>query len=234
MEPRQKLRRTRISQAARHDHFVRIYRSARKGVVFIRTVKNNEENEYEPPFSYFFPRESEPNDTVLGIGTGFVIDKNGLIVTSEHVVRDSRTITVKLYNGKPHRAKVVWSDEDHDVAILKIETASSLHPLRLGSSKKSEIGEIVVAIGNPLGLESSITSGIISGKHDSVALSDIELTDIIQTDCAINPGSSGGPLLNLKGEVIGMNAFIAKNKNGLSFALGIDGIKKRIRRFLPG
>jgi serine protease Do len=215
------------------NYFVRIFRKARKGVVFIRTLQNNEqEHELHPSFPFIVPRESERNDMVYGIGTGFVIHRNGLIVTSEHVVSNPRTISVKIYNGKRYSGKVIWSDKDHDIAVIKIDSSSPLFPLPLGSSKNSQVGEIVLSIGNPLGLESSITSGIISRKHHSVSLSDIKLRDIIQTDCAINPGSSGGPLINLKGQVIGMNAFIAKNKNGLSFALGIDGIKNRIRRFL--
>ncbi|WP_276354369.1 S1C family serine protease [Cohnella caldifontis] len=220
--------------AYRHagNYFVRIFRKARKGVVFIRAIKENESYEPAAPYSYFFPGEPEPNLTAVGIGTGFIIRRDGLILTSEHVVNRPRQILVKLHNGRIYQGRLVWSDEDQDIALLRIQAPVPLTPLPLGSSGASKVGEIVMSIGNPLGLENSITSGIISRKHDSVTISGIEMNDLIQTDCAINPGSSGGPLINLRGRVIGMNAFMAKNKNGLGFALGIDGIKARIRPFL--
>jgi serine protease Do len=220
--------------AYRHagNYFVRIFRKARKGVVFIRAVKEYGPEESAPPYSYFYPGEPEPNVAAVGIGTGFIIRRDGLILTSEHVVNRPRQIYVKLYNGRIYEGRLVWSDEDHDIALVRIHAPVRLTPLPLGSSGASKVGEIVMSIGNPLGLENSITSGIISRKHDSISISGIEMNDLIQTDCAINPGSSGGPLINLRGQVIGMNAFMAKNKNGLGFALGIDGIKARIRSFL--
>lgn len=222
------------SRNAGHD-FVRLFRRARRGVVFIRTLKENEPEEPEPFFPFFLPGEPEPKEVVVGIGTGIVLSQDGLVLTSEHVVSRPRKILVKLNKGTVCEGKVIWADPVQDIALLRIDkpATASLLPLPLGSSRKSKVGEIVLSIGNPLGLENSITSGIISGKHRSVSMQDRRLEDIIQTDCAINPGSSGGPLLNVRGQVIGMNAFMAKNKNGLGFALGIDGIKERIRRYLP-
>jgi serine protease Do len=210
--------------------FVRLFRKARKGVVFIRTLKREEEPQSSFPF--FYTPAPEPKEVVLGIGTGIVLTRDGLILTSEHVVNGAQTIFVKTFDGKVHRGKHVWGDAEQDVALLKIDSSVPLAPLPLGSSGKSKIGEIVMSVGNPLGLENSITSGIISGKHRKVKISERELEDIIQTDCAINPGSSGGPLINRQGQVIGMNAFMAKNKNGLGFALGMDGILARIKRYL--
>ncbi|WP_219638277.1 S1C family serine protease [Cohnella sp. CFH 77786] len=213
------------------NFFVPLFRKCRRGIVYIQAIKKEEAEAPPYPFPVFFPGQ-EARTELIGFGTGFVINKDGLILTSEHVVRNAREIKVSLYDGKQCSGELVWSDQDHDIALLKLDSEQNLPPLPLGSSRRSEVGEIVMSVGNPLGLENSLTSGVISRKHKSVAVSDTELQDIIQTDCAINPGSSGGPLINLKGQVIGMNAFMAKNKNGLGFALGIDGIKNRIRRFL--
>lgn len=218
------------------NHFVPLFRKCRRGIVYIQAVSR--EKETALPYPYVYPilpyamPGQERQKELLGIGTGFAINRKGLILTSEHIVRDSTEIHISLHNGKQCPGKLVWTDKDHDIALLKAEGATDLVPLPLGSSSSSEVGEIVMSIGNPLGLENSLTSGVISGKHKSVTVSDLELRDIIQTDCAMNPGSSGGPLINLRGQVIGMNAFIAKNKNGLGFALGIDGIKNRIRPFI--
>ncbi|CAM3830497.1 trypsin-like peptidase domain-containing protein [Cohnella lubricantis] len=233
---RQSSRGGRRAALYRGNDFVRLFRRARRGVVFIRTLKENEPDEPEPFFPFFLPGEPEPKEVIVGIGTGIVLSKDGLVLTSEHVVNRPRKILVKLNKGTVCEGKVLWADPEQDIALLRIDkrAAASLSPLPLGSSRKSKVGEIVLSIGNPLGLENSITSGIISGKHRSVAMQDRRLSDIIQTDCAINPGSSGGPLINARGQVIGMNAFMAKNKNGLGFALGIDGIKERIRRYFPG
>lgn len=213
--------------------FVRLYRRASKGVVFIRTLKEEEEAEPEPFFPFFPPLEPERKEAVVGIGSGIVLSKDGLVLTSEHVVANPRKIVVKLSGGKVCEARLVWGDSERDIALLRLVRPGALTPLPLGSSRASRIGEVVLALGNPLGLENSITSGIISGKHRSVRVSERQLEDIIQTDCAINPGSSGGPLLNVRGQVIGMTAFMAKDKNGLNFALGIDGIKARIRPYWP-
>jgi serine protease Do len=225
------IKRNTHSQAYQNhgNHFVRIFRNVRRGVVFIRTDQYNNDDFYNPEFLYFFPRERV---TTQVLGTGFVIRKNGLILTSEHVVTNPRQVTVKLYSGKQYSGSVIWSDSSHDIAIVKIEPVQPLFPLPFGSSRNSKVGEIVMSIGNPLGLEHSITTGVISGKHNSLSISDKNIDDIIQTDCAINPGNSGGPLINLNGQVIGMNAFVAKNQQGLGFALGADGIKKRIQRYL--
>lgn len=213
------------------NYLVPIYRKCRRGIVDIQAIRERTEPAFPQSFFDFMP-PPERRQEMAAFGTGFVVNRKGWILTSDHVVRDAREIRIGLHNGKKCSAKVVWNDKEHDIALLEVEGSPPLQPLPLGSSRRSEVGEFVLSIGNPLGLENSLTSGVISRKHKSVAVSDKDLDDVIQTDCAINPGSSGGPLINLKGEVIGMNAFMAKNKNGLGFALGIDGIKSRIREYL--
>lgn len=213
------------------NHFVRLFQKARRSVISIRTVKRTDPNTSR--FSFLFPIEEEDTE-VLGIGAGFIIHRNGMILTNEHVIRDAEELAVKLFNGKRYHGKVIWSDSSYDIALIQTNARKPFLPLPLGSSKKSKVGELVMSIGNPLGLEHSISTGVISGKNRALAFSNTDkaFDDIIQTDCAINPGSSGGPLMNLKGEVIGMNAFVAKDNHGLGFAIGIDGIRKKIAPYL--
>jgi serine protease Do len=213
------------------NYFVRLFHKARRSVISISTLKNEENDSVNPFFPFLFPRDTP---SVLGMGTGFVIHRNGMILTTEHVVNKALQVTIKLYNGKRCAGRVIWSDPIRDIALIQTNPTISLPPLPLGSSRNSKVGELVMSIGNPMGLEYSTTTGVISGKNRPVVFSNSDkmFEDIIQTDCAINPGSSGGPLINLNGQVIGMNAFIARDNQGLGFAIGIDGIKKRIHRFL--
>lgn len=155
-----------------------------------------------------------------------------MCLTSEHVIHNAQQITVKLYSGEQRLAKVVWSDEKRDLAVLQIPTRKRLTPLPLGSSEESRVGEFVISVGNPMGLDHTVTKGIISAKNRPVRIAGKLYEDIIQTDCAINPGNSGGPLINLNGEVVGMNAFIIKNNQGLGFAVGIDSIKAQIGKYI--
>jgi serine protease Do len=213
------------------NYFVRLFHKARRSVISISTLKNEENDRVNPFLPFLFPRDTP---SVLGMGSGFVIHRNGMILTSEHVVNKALQVTIKLYNGKQCAGRVIWSDPIHDIALIQTNPTISLPPLPLGSSRNSKVGELVMAIGNPMGLEYSTTTGVISGKNRPVVFSNSDklFEDIIQTDCAINPGSSGGPLINLNGQVIGMNAFIASDNQGIGFAIGIDEIKKRIHRYL--
>jgi serine protease Do len=176
----------------------------------------------------------EEEASTESVGTGFIIRKDGYILTSEHVVHDAEAIQVKLHNGNQYPAQLVWSDAVRDLAVLRIRTGKALTPLPLGSSATTKVGEMVISVGNPLGLEQTITTGVISAKNRQMASSRNRkiYEDILQTDCAINPGNSGGPVINLNGQAIGMNAFVVKDNQGLGFAIGIDSIKNRISRFL--
>lgn len=169
----------------------------------------------------------------IGAGTGFVVSENGLIATNKHVVQDGDAqYTVIMANGKTYDAKVVDRDPFQDLALIKIE-ASDLKTVPLGDSSSVRVGETVIAIGNALGeFSNSVSKGIVSGISRSVTASTGQsserLEQLIQTDAAINPGNSGGPLLNLSGQVIGVNTAIVSGAQNLGFAIPIDNIKKAI------
>ncbi len=170
--------------------------------------------------------ELDPDSRELGAsGSGFVIDSSGYIVTNHHVVDGADTITVKLYDQRELEAEVIGSDEDSDLALLKV-TAENLPVVALGDSSKLKVGEWVLAMGSPFGLQYSVAAGIISYMGRSLpSETNTRYVSYIQTDVAINPGHSGGPLFNLDGEVIGINSQIFTNSGGsigLSFAIPVD------------
>lgn len=171
----------------------------------------------------------EPFD-IGGLGSGMIVDAaGGFILTNYHVVEDADAIVVTLTDGREFQAEVVSSDEKTDLAVIRIE-AEGLSEVRLGDSEAVEVGEIVLAIGSPLGWDRTVTHGIVSAIGRTT--NTLEYEDFIQTDAAINPGNSGGPLVNLRGEVIGMNTAIATRTgayNGIGFAIPVN----RIRKLLP-
>ena len=177
-------------------------------------------------FERFFGRRFPRKYRQMGAGSGFIISKDGYIITNNHVVADADKVKVKLADGREFNAKIVGTDPASDVAVLKIE-AENLPVLPLGDSDKIEVGEWVLAIGNPFGLTQTVTVGVISAKGRSgVGITDYE--DFIQTDAAINPGNSGGPLVNLRGEAIGMNTAIFTRSGGymgIGFAIPINMVK---------
>lgn len=178
------------------------------------------------PFFEFFrnlpiptPQGERP---MQGLGSGFIVSPDGLILTNAHVVRDASEVTVKLTDKREFKAKVIGTDPQTDVALLKID-AGNLLTVALGDSNGVRVGEWVVAIGSPYGFENSVTAGIVSAKGRS--LPDGSYVPFIQTDAAVNPGNSGGPLFNLKGEVVGINSQIYSRTGGyqgLSFAIPIN------------
>lgn len=176
----------------------------------------------DPRFQEFFrggPRRGV-TPRQRGGGSGFVIDASGVIMTNNHVVAGADEVRVSFLDGREFVAKEIKTDPRTDVAILRIEGAGKLKPLKLGDSRAMQVGDWVLAIGSPFGLESTVTQGIISGKSRSRNLADRE--DFLQTDAAINPGNSGGPLINLRGEVIGINTAIASASggyDGIGFAI---------------
>lgn len=166
-----------------------------------------------------------------GAGTGIVVSRDGYIMTNKHVVNGADTVGVVLSDGTSYdNVKVVGTDPLNDVAFIKIPNVNNLTPVELGDSSSIRVGQQVVAIGNSLGqYQNTVTSGIISGKGRPVAAQDgstVEsLTDLLQTDAAINPGNSGGPLLNMAGQVIGMNTAVAADAQGIGFAIPINSVK---------
>lgn len=169
----------------------------------------------------FFRRQMQQRP-VHALGSGFIVDKSGYIVTNAHVIEDAARITVRLDSGEEFIAKVVGTDEPTDIAILKINAPRDLPFVKFGDSDKSEVGDWVLAIGSPFGLTKTVTAGIISQKQRETPNSPGVFRRFIQTDAAINRGNSGGPLVNLDGEVIGVNSQIATSTgdyNGIGFAL---------------
>ncbi len=157
-----------------------------------------------------------------GVGSGFIVGADGIVLTNAHVVADADEVTVKLTDAREFKAKVLGSDKRTDVAVLKID-AKNLPTVAIGDPGKTRVGEWVVAIGAPFGLDNTVTSGIVSAKSRS--LPGDSVVPFIQTDAAVNPGNSGGPLFNMKGEVIGINSQIFSRSGGfqgLAFAIPID------------
>ena len=183
----------------------------------------------DDPVFEFFRRFQGPQNPraqrdrpVFGAGSGFIISPDGVILTNAHVVRDAKEVTVKLQDRREYRARVLGSDPKTDVAVLKID-AKNLPVVPIGRSSELKVGEWVLAIGSPFGLDSSVTAGVVSAKGRS--LPDDSTVPFIQTDVAVNPGNSGGPLFNTRGEVVGINSQIYSQTGGymgLSFAIPID------------
>ncbi|MDL2356604.1 MAG: DegQ family serine endoprotease [Pseudomonadota bacterium] len=191
----------------------------------------------DDPFFEFFRRFQGPQHPrgqrdmpVFGAGSGFIVSPDGVILTNAHVVRDAKEVTVKLQDRREYRARVLGSDPKTDVAVLKID-AKNLPVVPIGNSSNLKVGEWVLAIGSPFGLESSVTAGVVSAKGRSL---DDSAVPFIQTDVAVNPGNSGGPLFNTRGEVVGINSQIYSQTGGyqgLSFAIPID-VANRIKEQL--
>lgn len=175
--------------------------------------------------------KTSPHGDSNGVGSGFIFDKEGHIITNNHVIRDAKKIDVTFTDGTSYRAKVIGTDPYADIAVLKIDVNSEkLYPLPIGDSSKLRVGEPITAIGNPFGLSGSMTSGIVSqlGRllPSGVGFS---IPDVIQTDTAINPGNSGGPLLNMMGEVVGVNTAIYSSDgsfSGVGFSIPSNVILK--------
>ena len=211
----------------------RIYKADGNGVAFV-------ESQLEPERTGFSPfGELEEQGGGTATGSGIVIDSQGHILTNNHVIEHAGKITVKLgESAKTYEAKVVGADPGTDIALLKVNAPSKeLHPLTLGNSSEAEVGDPVVAIGNPFGLDRTVTAGIVSALQRQIqAPNGFSISNVIQTDAAINPGNSGGPLINSEGEVIGINSQIATagggadGNVGIGFAIPIDTVRSEIHQ----
>jgi S1-C subfamily serine protease len=211
-----------------------IYKADGEGVAFIESQIEPQETESLNPFGEIEPESGGGTAT----GSGFVIDDEGHILTNNHVVEGASKVTVKLGDSeKTYDAEVVGTDPGTDIALLQVDApAKEIQPLTLGHSSEAEVGDPVVAIGNPFGLDRTVTSGIVSALQRQIeAPNGFSISHVIQTDAAINPGNSGGPLINSAGEVIGINAQIATggggNGNvGIGFAIPIDTVRAEIEQ----
>jgi serine protease Do len=230
--------------------FSSLVKKAKASVVNISTVKTVAGGLAHPfsfggpprpddPFKDFFDRffgDQMPKDfKQKNLGSGFVIDKEGFILTNNHVVEKADEITVKLADGKSFLAKIVGRDPKTDLALIRIESDHELAPLPMGDSDSLEVGDWVVAMGNPFGLDNTVTAGIVSAKYRHIGAGPYE--NFIQTDASINPGNSGGPLLNTRGEVIGINTVIFSQTGGsigIGFAIPINMAKEILEQLKTG
>ena len=202
----------------------------------IKTTSNPFRNFKFPPGSPFeemfkeFDRQTERKATALG--SGFIIDKKGIVITNNHVIQDAEDIIVKVNGKKEFKAKVLGSDPLSDIAVIQIISNEVFTPVKFGDSDKARIGDWVIAIGNPFGLGGTVTTGIISARNREIGLSRYE--DYIQTDASINVGNSGGPLFDLNGNVIGINTAILGQAGsiGIGFAIPSNSATKVIDQLL--
>jgi len=183
------------------------------------------------PFGDFFGRffeggEMPRSHRVQGAGSGVIISKDGQVLSNNHVVEGAKEVTVTLSSGQEYTAEVIGTDPQTDLAVLKINTDENLPAATLGDSEQLKVGDWVVAIGNPFGLNHTVTSGIVSAKGRVIGAGPYD--DFIQTDASINPGNSGGPLFNMQGEVVGINTAIIPQGQGIGFAIPIDTAKPLI------
>lgn len=205
-------------------------------VVHIKTEFQQKSNVYDDFFNFFNFGQGMPNQAIEAMGSGVIIDQNGYIVTNNHVVQDADKITVTLNDKRVYKATIIGADASSDLALIKIDE-KGLPFLTYGNSDDTRIGEWVLAVGNPFNLTSTVTAGIISAKARDINIlgSQGAVESFLQTDAAVNPGNSGGALVNLKGQLIGINAAIASgtgNYVGYSFAIPSNIVKKVVDDFM--
>jgi S1-C subfamily serine protease len=212
------------------DSLTSLYRSVKGGVVFVQATS-------QAPTDPF----GDQSGTQTASGSGFVYDKQGHIVTNEHVVDGATSVQVRIgENGRLIPARVVGADTNTDIAVLQVDPAQAgtLAPLQTGSSSGVQVGQSVIAIGSPFGLQGTLTSGIVSALNRQIqSPSGATMSGALQTDAAINPGNSGGPLIDQNGRVIGINAQIASesgSSSGVGFAIPIDTIKQIVPKIESG
>ncbi len=185
------------------------------------------------PFEDMFKEFGTPKERKSSaLGSGFIIDEKGIVVTNNHVIQDAEDIIVRVNGDKEFKAKVIGADPLSDIAILQLDTKEKFYPVKFGDSDKARIGDWVIAIGNPFGLGGTVTSGIISARNRSIGLSRYE--DYIQTDASINSGNSGGPLFDMNGDVIGINTAILGRSGsiGIGFSIPSNSAKIVINQLL--
>ncbi len=207
-----------VGSELRNTAIVRIVKETRPSVVSIHGQKTvlGHRDKYG---------QTESTRRVNGMGTGVVIDPRGYIITNHHVVDEVRRIQVTLASGKPHVARLISHDPITDLAIIKIDIKKKLPVITIGTSRDLDVGEPAIAIGNAYGYEHTITEGIISSLHRTVHVSDTQrYEDQIQTSAAINPGNSGGPLMNIDGEMIGINVAVRAGAQSIAFAIPVDKV----------
>jgi serine protease Do len=205
---------------ARRTAVVEVVERVRGAVVNI----HSERTVHGPASEELFAHSPSQN-RINGMGTGVILDPRGYIITNQHVVEDVNVIRVRLADGTTHSARVLTRDHESDLALLKVDVGRPLQTMPLGTSSDLMVGETVIAIGNAYGYEHSVTVGVVSAiKRDVTLNKEISYKQLIQTDASINPGNSGGPLLNINGELIGVNVAIRAGAQGIGFAIPVDSV----------
>ncbi|MDY6862484.1 MAG: DegQ family serine endoprotease [Thermodesulfobacteriota bacterium] len=224
------------------EDFVRIAEAENPKIVNISSTKLYKRRQFFPtpgPFGFgdefferFFGHMPEEKLKRSSLGSGFIYSKDGYIITNAHVVAKADEISIKLYNGEEYDAEIVGIDKKTDIALIKIESEKDLPVAKLGDSDKLKVGEWVMAIGNPFGFSHTVTVGVVSAKGRVIGSGPYD--DFIQTDASINPGNSGGPLIDNKGDVIGINTAIIASGQGIGFAIPINMAKSIINQLKEG
>jgi serine protease Do len=226
------VRRSLVVEATEHLSPAVVNISAEQTVVQQSPFRGQPDPFFDQFFRDFF--DSRPRrSTRTSLGSGFIVNPDGTILTNSHVILRGAKVKVTLVDGREFDAKLVGADADSDLAVLRISAGEPLPTAPLGTSSDLLIGETVIAIGNPFGLSHTVTTGVVSATGRSLHGGDRTYTDFVQTDASINPGNSGGPLSNIRGEVIGVNAAIYGGKaQGIGFAIPIDRAKRVLRELV--
>lgn len=216
--------------ARRRDAVVEVVQRVSPAVVYIGTeqeVESRFRGGRSPLEEFFGGGPQVERRKVQGLGTGVIIDASGIIVTNDHVIRGASAIHVVLADGRTLEAEVLGSDSTNDLAVLRVTAKEPLPTAKLGTSADLMIGETVIAIGSPFGLSKTVTAGVVSATGRTFRAEDGTIyNDFVQTDAAINPGNSGGPLLNVDGEIIGINTAIFASAQGIGFAIPADKVRR--------
>ena len=232
-----------VNANERPNSFADLAEKLMPSVVFISTTTTKIVSQMDPSFPFKFPPGSPFEDLFKdfgtpqekksgGLGSGFIIDEKGTVITNNHVIDGADTIKIRVNQDKEYDAKLVGKDPLMDIAVLKIISKDKFIPVNFGDSDKARVGDWVIAIGNPFGLGGTVTSGIISARNRNIGLSRYE--DFIQTDASINVGNSGGPLFNMDGEVIGINSAILGQSGsiGIGFSIPSNSAKQVINQLI--
>jgi serine protease Do len=215
--------------AHRRNAVVEVVQRVSPAVVYIGTEQHVEHRFRGSTAEQFFEDllgGERRRETVQSLGSGVIVDPSGLILTNEHVIRGASAIHVVLADGRQLDAEVIGSDADNDLAVLRVQSRTTLPFANLGTSADLMIGETVIAIGSPYGLAKTVTTGVVSALNRGFRASGHVYDAFIQTDAAINPGNSGGPLLNVDGDVVGINTAIFASAQGIGFAIPADKVRR--------
>lgn len=236
MQKKKPLNRSKLKNgpARQNPDFVSIINKWSRSVFGIEVVQIQNSSR---PFQFFGPFGQLPERSYssVNIGTGFLVHANGYLLTNEHVVHGANRVILRTVDSKKTlTGTVVSTDEEHDIALLHCQALQDKYPvLEIAQMKDISVGQWVLAFGSPLGLDNTVTVGIVSAKNRPLSIGERHYENLIQTDAAINRGNSGGPLLNLQGKVIGMNTAVSQSSQGIGFAIPADILRTVLKKLMP-